>query len=92
MQSSLGIYIEENIIKYAKLQKDKDVVKIEAYNVAFYDNDLAGALKKIISETYSYKVPVSINVSDELYNTFQISTLIGKKDIKKVVNIKYEIL
>ena len=24
MQSSLGIYIEENIIKYAKLQKDKE--------------------------------------------------------------------
>lgn len=92
MQSSLGVYIENNIIKYAKLQKDKDVVKVENYNVAFYDNDLSGALKRIISETYSYKVPISINVSDELYNTFEISTLLNKQDTKKAVNIEFEML
>lgn len=92
MQSSLGIYIEDNIIKYAKLQKDKDVVKVEAYNVVFYDNDLESTLKKIVSETYSYKVPISINVSGEIYNTFELSSLLNKQDTKKAVNIEYEML
>lgn len=92
MQSSLGIYIEDNIIKYAKLQKDKDAVKVEAYNVVFYDGDLESTLKKIISETYSYKVPISINVSGEIYNTFELSSLLNKQDTKKAVNIEYEML
>ncbi len=92
MQSSLGIYIEENIIKYAKLQKDKDDIKVEAYNVAFYDNDLVATLNRIISETYSYKVPISVNISDEIYHTFEISTLLSKKDMKKAIELEFEML
>ena len=57
MQSCLGIYIEDNIIKYAKLHKEKDAVKVESYNIAFYENNLEEMLKKIVSETYSYKIP-----------------------------------
>ena len=53
MQNCLGIYIEDNIIEYAKLQKEKDSIKVESYNIAFYDNDLEETLKRIISETYS---------------------------------------
>ena len=92
MQSSLGIYIEENIIKYAKLQKDKDDIKVEAYNVAFYDNDLTSTLNRIISETYSYKVPISVNISDELYNTFEVPTLLSKKDTKKAIALEFEMM
>lgn len=92
MQSCLGIYIEDNIIKYAKLQKEKEVVKVESYNIAFYDNNLEETLKKIVSETYSYKVPISINVSNEIYNTFPISALLNKQDTKKAVNLEYEML
>ena len=92
MQSSLGVFIDNNIIKYAKLQKDKDVVKVEAYNVAFYEDDLESVIKKIINETYSYKIPVSINLSNEIYNSFDISTLLSKQDTKKAINIEYEML
>lgn len=92
MQSSLGIFIEENIIKYAKLQKDKDIIKVEAYNVAFYDDDLDETLKRIISETYSYKVPLSVNVSNEIYNEFEVSSLLNKKDAQKAIDIEYEML
>ena len=28
MSSCLGLYIEEHIIKYAKVSKDKDVIKV----------------------------------------------------------------
>lgn len=92
MQSCLGIYIEDNIIKYAKLHKEKENIKVESYNIAFYEKNLEDILKKIISETYSYKVPISINISDEIYNTFQISALLNKKDTKKAVDIEYEML
>ena len=37
MASCLGLYIEENIIKYAKVSKDKDVIKIDSFGVKFYD-------------------------------------------------------
>lgn len=92
MQSSLGIYIEDHIIKYAKLQKDKEAIKIENYNIVFYDGDLDETLNKIISETYSYKVPISMNVSNEMYGEFKISSLLSKKDVKKAVDIEYEML
>lgn len=92
MQSCLGIYIEDNIIKYAKLHKEKDAVKVESYNIAFYENNLEEMLKKIVSETYSYKIPISINTSNEIYNTFEISSLLNKQDTKKAIDIEYEML
>ena len=92
MQSSLGIYIEKDIIKYAKLQKDKDDIKVESYNIAFYDNDIDEVIKRIISETYSYKTPISINVSDEIYSIFEISSLLSKNDTKKAIDIEFEML
>ena len=82
MPSSLGIYVEENLIKYAKVNKEKDAIKVEAFNIEFYDN-LNEALRKIINETYSYKIPISINISDELYNYFDVFAMLNKKDVKK---------
>lgn len=89
--SSLGIYIEENLIKYAKVVKEKDSLKVEAFNVVFYDN-LAEALNRIISETYSFKVPICINVSNELYNYYDVFSMLNKTDIKKSVDIEFDML
>ena len=75
--SSLGIYIEENLIKYAKVIKEKDFLKVEAFNVVFYDN-LGEALNRIISETYSFKIPICINVSNELYNYYDVFSMLNK--------------
>ena len=38
MSNCLGLYIENNLIKYAKLSKEKDNIKIEAYGVKIYDD------------------------------------------------------
>ena len=38
MSSCLGIYIENNIIKYAKVSKEREQLKVESYGVKFYDN------------------------------------------------------
>ena len=62
MSTCLGLYIEENLIKYAKVSKDHDQVKVESFGVKFYEN-IDQTIKQIVEETYSYKTPISINLS-----------------------------
>ena len=56
MPSCLGICVGKNLIKYAKMSKDKNstVVSIDAYGVKFYDI-LSQTLSEIIQETKSNK-------------------------------------
>ena len=91
MLSSLGIYIEKNLIKYAKVTKVKDSLKVEAFNIMFYEN-LGETLNKIINETYSFKIPICINVSNELYNYYDVFAMLNKSDIKKSIDIEFEML
>ena len=35
--SCLGLYVEENLIKYAKVSKDHDNIKVEAFGIKFYE-------------------------------------------------------
>lgn len=89
MSTCLGLYIEENIIKYAKVSKDHDQIKVESYGVKFYDN-LDQAIKQVIEETYSYKIPISINLAEEMYNYFQIFALLNRKDLPKAIKTEFE--
>ena len=92
MASSLGIFIEKDIIKYAKLQKEKDSIKIESSSVEFYElNNLSGAIKKIITETNSSKSSININVSNELYNYFETFSMLTKKDMLDSINIEFDL-
>lgn len=91
MSSCLGIYVDKNLIKYAKIKKVKDSFKVEAFNVEVFEN-LKTAIEKIISETNSYKVPISINISNELYNYFDTFSVLEKKDITKSLDIQFEML
>lgn len=91
MSSCLGIYVDKNLIKYAKIKKNKDTFKVEAFNVETFEN-LEEALKKIIVETNSYKTPISINISNELYNYFDVFAVLEKKDITKSLDIEFEML
>ena len=63
MTSCLGIYVGENIIKYAKVNKEKDNLKIEAFGVKFYKN-LKETIDQIVAETFSNNVPISVNTSN----------------------------
>lgn len=91
MLSSLGIYVDKNLIKYAKLKKVKDSYKLESFNVEVFEN-LNEALIKIINETNSHKIPVCINISNELYNYFDVFSVLEKKDITKSLDIEFEML
>lgn len=88
MSSSLGIYIESNLIKYAKVTKDKEFLKIDAFGVKFYDK-IEEAIDQIISETFSYKIPISINLSEEMYQYFYFFNLLNKNDLKKAIETEF---
>lgn len=89
MATNLGLYIEENIIKYAKVSKEHEQIKVEAFGVKFYDN-LGQAIKQIVEETYSYRTPISTNLSDEMYNYFQVFAMLSKKDLPKAIKTEFE--
>ena len=89
MSSCLGIYIENNIIKYAKVSKEREQLKVESYGVKFYDN-IDQTIKQIVEETYSYKTPISINLSEEIYNYFNMFALLSKKDLPKAIKTEFE--
>ena len=91
MPSCLGLYIEKNLIKYAKVTKDHDLIKVDSFDVKFYDK-ISEAISQIIEETYSYKIPICINLSDEMYNYFQVFSLLNKNDIPKAIETEFESL
>ena len=90
MASCLGLYVESNIIKYAKVSKEQDKIKIEAFGVKFYD-DLEKTIDQIIEELYSYKTQISINLSEEIYNYFDMFAMLSHKDLSKAIKTEFEI-
>ena len=93
MTSSLGIFIEKDIIKYAKLNQEKDSIKVESFSVEFYEKGNVGAaVKKIITETNGAKCSVNVNVSSELYNYFETFSMLSKKDMKDSIDIEFDLL
>lgn len=89
MSSCLGLYIENNVIKYAKVSKERDNIKVEAFGVKFYDN-IDETVKQIVNETFSYRIPISINIMDEKYTYSNLFSLLNKKDIDKAAKTEFE--
>ena len=89
MPSCLGLYIENNIIKYAKVSKDHDSFKVEAFGLKFFDN-INETVKQIVNETYSYKTPISTNLSDEKYTYASLFSLLNQKYLNKAIRTEFE--
>ena len=84
MPSCLGMYVQDNLIKYAKVSKDHDKIKVDSFGVKFYEN-INEAIKQVVEETYSYKTPISINLEQEIYNYFDMFALLNKTDLQKAI-------
>lgn len=89
MQTCLGIYIENNLIKYAKVSKDNNDMKIESFGVRFFEN-LTAEINKIVEETYSFNIPIAINIAEEKYLYFDIFSLLKKNDVEKTIETEFE--
>lgn len=90
MPSCLGIYVQNNLIKYAKISKDHDIKKVDSFGIKFYDNDVEAAIKQVIEETYSYKTPISLNLEGETYKFFDMFALLNKKDLGKAIKTEFD--
>lgn len=89
MPNCLGLYIEDNLIKYAKVSKEHDEIKVESFGIKFYEK-IGEAINQIIEETYSQKTPISINLSEEMYNYFEMFALLTKNDLHKAIKTEFE--
>ena len=90
MPSCLGLFVQNNIIKYAKVNKEKDIKKVEAYGVKIFDGDVTSAIQQIVEETYSFNTPISINLAGESYNYFNMTSLLGKNDLQKAIKTEFD--
>lgn len=90
MPSCLGLYIEEYLIKYAKVSKERDKIKVESFGMKFYEGKLGEAISQIVEETYSQKVPISVNLSKERYDYFEMFAFLTKNDLQKAVKTEFE--
>lgn len=89
MAESLGLYVCKNLIKYAKVSKEKDNVRVESFGVKFY-SDVSQAIEQIIQETNSANIPISVNLIDELYQYFSMFAQLSKKDLERAVKLEFE--
>ena len=91
MQESLGIYISDKLIKYAKVEKNNNDFKVSSNGIKFYDNlELQNTVKQVIEETNSSKTPISINISNEKYYYFNFFNLTNKNYVKKAIETEFE--
>lgn len=91
MSNCLGIYIGKNIIKYAKVSRDNNSIKIITQGIKIY-TDIKETLNQIITETDSTKTPISVNLDGEVYNYLGMSALLSKKDLTKAINTEFQSL
>lgn len=91
MQSCLGVYIEKNLIKYAKVSKDRENIKIESFGTKFYE-DIKQAIEQIVQETNSTKIPISINAPEAQYDYFNYFALLNRNALKKSIDIDFDML
>lgn len=90
MSTCLGLFVQNNLIKYAKVSRENENIKIENYGVKFYEHDLNETIEKIVDETFSYKTPISVNIADEKYTNAEIFGLLSEADQKKSIQTEFE--
>ena len=74
MANCLGLYIEEHLIKYAKVSKDHNNVKVESFGIKFYDKislQLNDSYQEIVDKYkslgfyYNLENPVYVELTDK---------------------------
>ncbi len=91
MKECLGISIDDNFIRYAKVQMDeKNNFKVSSYGISPYNNiELSNKINQIIEETNSSKSPISIDIQNEKYYFFNFFRVQNKKYIKEAIETEF---
>jgi len=91
MATCLGISVGKNLIKYAKMSKDKNspTMAIEAYGVKFYDV-LTQTINEIIQETKSSDNDISVCVTSEDYEKTESYKQLKAKERDEALKVEFE--
>ncbi len=67
MSSCLGLYINNEMVKYAKLSSDNKKVTLESFGTRFVKFDKMKVIEEIIEETNSQSTPIALNPSNSIF-------------------------
>lgn len=92
MSSCLGIYLDGNVAKYARLSIDNNkLINVENYGIRFVSDDYDKTIKNIISDTSSQNIPVVINPRDDIYYNTQVYEQVQDKSyIPSIMKLEFE--
>lgn len=88
MSSCLGIYVNNDVVKFAKLSYEKNDFKLEQYGTRFVKMDGLNLIESIIQETNSQNCKIAITpetseyINIEMYDQGQVKTYFN--DIAKM--------
>lgn len=92
MAGCLGIYLDGNMAKYAKLSIDNNkLVNVEKYGIKFTSEGYSQVINRIIEETSSHDIPVVINPREDVYYNTQIYEQVQDKSyIPSIMKLEFE--
>lgn len=93
MPSCLGIYTDNNMIKYAKITSVNEKIggqklTLDAYGVKFYDNKLV-AMDEIAEEVGMDQTTVALALSSEDYYLSHVFSNLKRKDMMDLIQTEY---
>lgn len=93
MPSCLGIRVEKNLIKYAKMTKDKttSLITVNSFGIKFYDS-LSDTIHEIVSETQSEMDTIALGLSSEDYTSIEVFNGLSPKDAKSLIKTQFDAL
>ncbi len=77
MASCLGLFIQDNLIKYAKISKENENIKVENYGIKFYEDELEKNIEQIVDIIFIFKTPISFNLANENYTNCEVFSLLS---------------
>lgn len=92
MASCLGIYLDNNIVKYAKLSLDNGkTVNVQKYGLKFTGDNHDQVISQIIQETESQNIPVVLNPIDDLYYTSHVYEQVKNNSyVSDIMKLEFE--
>ena len=90
MPSCLGFYTDKNMIKYAKVNRDKNsgLYILESYGVKFYDNIMT-TIDEIAGEVGMDQCTVSLALNNEGYQEVEVFSGLKAKDRSDLIESEF---
>ena len=90
MPSCLGFYTDKNMIKYAKVNRDKNsgMYMLEAYGVKFYENIIT-TIDEIAQEVGMEQCTVALTLMNEGYHSVDVFSELKPKDRNDLIESEF---